>query len=137
MCKFQVFKMTVLLRTVIALIKTVTSKTTHQLINNNTQLLVLYSSDYLFIDRYLVMSENGALTLSWTYGFSKDVLGSVQSLTSRDRNALVFLSSHSAIIYNYEFKTQVILQVIVFMNFACKSNLQAFRDIKIQFLAVL
>lgn len=57
------------------------------------------------------MAAENALSVDWTFGFSKDITGAVHSLTSKDRNALVFLSSHSAVIYNYEFKTQLILQV--------------------------
>ena len=63
------------------------------------------------------VSETNALNINWTFGFSKDIHGSVQSLNGGNnyRNALLFLASHSAIIYNYELKTQVILQVADFL----------------------
>jgi hypothetical protein len=57
------------------------------------------------------MNEVTALKIDWTFGFSKDISGSVHSLTTKEKNALLFLSSHSAVIYDYEFKTQFILQV--------------------------
>ena len=57
-------------------------------------------------------SLSNALNIAWTFGFSKDILGSVKSLTTQERKSLVALSSHSAVIYNYELKSQLILQVI-------------------------
>ena len=59
-------------------------------------------------DRIIAMSN--ALKVNWVYGFSKDVVNGVQSLTQRDRNALFFLSSHSGVIYDFEHRTQVVLQ---------------------------
>jgi len=50
------------------------------------------------------------LGVNWVYGFSKDVICGVQSLTQRDRNALFFLSSHSGVIYDFEHRTQIVLQ---------------------------
>ncbi len=44
------------------------------------------------------------------FGFSKDVLGGVQSLTGKDRNAMFYVSSHSGVVYDYENRTQLILQ---------------------------
>ena len=51
-----------------------------------------------------------ALKVNWVYGFSKDLINGVQSLTQRDRNALFFLSSHSGVIYDFEHRTQIVLQ---------------------------
>jgi WD40 repeat protein len=53
---------------------------------------------------------SSALKVNWLYGFSKDLINGVQSLTHRDRNALFFLSSHSGVIYDFEHRTQVVLQ---------------------------
>ena len=50
------------------------------------------------------------LDVNWVFGFSKDVVQSVHSLTQRDRNALFFLSSHSGVIYDFEHRTQIVLQ---------------------------
>ena len=55
-------------------------------------------------------SSTSTLRINWSYGFSKDILNGVQSLTNRDRNALFFISSHSGVIYDYEHRTQMILQ---------------------------
>ena len=55
---------------------------------------------------------SNALSIAWTFGFSKDILGSVKSLTTQERKSLVALSSHSAVIYNYDLKSQLILQVL-------------------------
>jgi len=50
------------------------------------------------------------LSIHWAFGFTKDVTGSVQNLTTADRNAIFFLSSHSGVIYDYENRSQLILQ---------------------------
>jgi hypothetical protein len=54
--------------------------------------------------------SNSNLDISWAYGFSKDVIGSVHSLCTKERNALFFLSSHSGVIYDFEHRKQTILQ---------------------------
>lgn len=51
-----------------------------------------------------------ALNIHWSFGFSKDMIGGVLNLTTSDRNALFFASSHSGVIYNFEHRTQIILQ---------------------------
>jgi cilia- and flagella-associated protein 251 len=51
-----------------------------------------------------------ALTLEWAYGFSKDKINGTASLCLKDRNALFLISSHSGIIYDFEHRTQTILQ---------------------------
>ena len=53
---------------------------------------------------------SNVLKVNWVYGFSKDTINGVQSLTQRDRNALFFLSSHSGVIYDFEHRTQIVLQ---------------------------
>lgn len=53
---------------------------------------------------------SNALKVDWAFGFSKDVLNGVQSLTNGGRNALFFVSSHSGVIYDFEHRTQMILQ---------------------------
>lgn len=64
------------------------------------------------------MREAAALQIHWTFGFSKDVPGSVHSLTDDERHAIVFLASHSAVIYDYQHKSQVILQVGLLLAFS-------------------
>jgi cilia- and flagella-associated protein 251 len=59
------------------------------------------------------MGDHGtqsSLNVHWAFGFSKDVPGSVQSLCSKDRNSLLFLSGHSGVIYDFEHRKQTILQ---------------------------
>ena len=57
------------------------------------------------------MEQSGvALNVHWNYGFNKDVLNGVHNLSDKDRNAVFYLSSHSAIIYDYEYRRQTILQ---------------------------
>jgi WD40 repeat protein len=51
-----------------------------------------------------------ALSINWAFGFSKDVINGVHSLVTRNRNALFFISSHSGVIYDFENRTQMILQ---------------------------
>lgn len=53
---------------------------------------------------------SSSLNLHWAFGFSKDKLGGVQSLCQRDRNALFFISSHSGVIYDFEQRSQTVLQ---------------------------
>ncbi len=48
--------------------------------------------------------------VEWTFGFSKDVRGGVQSITYPGRNALFFVSAHSGVLYDYQYRTQTILQ---------------------------
>lgn len=55
------------------------------------------------------MSHN-ALNISWAFGFSKDVIDGTHSLSTDERNAIFFLSSHSAVIYDFEHRTQLLLQ---------------------------
>ena len=50
------------------------------------------------------------LDIHWVYGFSKNVVQGVHSLTQFNRNALFFLSSHSGVIYDFEHRTQIVLQ---------------------------
>lgn len=55
-------------------------------------------------------SSSNGVSVQWIFGFSKDVPGGVQSLTKPGRNALFTISAHSGIIYDYEFRTQTVLQ---------------------------
>lgn len=48
--------------------------------------------------------------MNWAFGFSKDVVGGVHSLANKDRNAMFYVSSHSGVVYDYENRTQLILQ---------------------------
>ena len=47
-------------------------------------------------------------SVQWIFGYSKDVIGGVQSLTKSGRNALFTISAHSGIIYDFEFRTQTV-----------------------------
>ncbi|CAM9642998.1 unnamed protein product [Hapterophycus canaliculatus] len=51
-----------------------------------------------------------ALTLSWSFGFNKDVVDGVHSLCSEGRQALFFVAAHTGIIYDYTQRTQELLQ---------------------------
>lgn len=57
------------------------------------------------------MRDSSALRIEWTFGFSKDLSGCVQNLSNEQRQAITFLASHSAVIYDYKERTQIILQV--------------------------
>lgn len=52
-----------------------------------------------------------ALTLSWSFGFNKDIVDGVHSLCSEGRKALFFVAAHTGIIYDYTKRTQELLQV--------------------------
>ena len=51
-----------------------------------------------------------SLTIDWAFGFSKDINNSVHCLSTVDRTAILFVSSYSGVIYDYENRTQIILQ---------------------------
>jgi len=51
-----------------------------------------------------------SLNLEWTFGFNKDIYNGVHSISTSDRNAMVYASSYSCVIYDYESRTQIILQ---------------------------
>ena len=53
---------------------------------------------------------SNVLKINWAYGFSKDVVNGVHSLSHSNRNAIFFISSHSGVIYDFENRTQMILQ---------------------------
>lgn len=53
---------------------------------------------------------SSSLHVNWAFGFSKDVTNSVHNLTTEARNAIFYLSSHSGVIYDFEHRTQVVLQ---------------------------
>lgn len=55
------------------------------------------------------MSES-ALNLKWTFGFSKDIVNGVQNLSDENRQVLFYASAHTGVIYDYEQKTQQLLQ---------------------------
>lgn len=50
------------------------------------------------------------LDIHWSFGFSKEKTGSVQSLCSKDRNCLFLLSANSGVLYDFEHRKQTILQ---------------------------
>jgi cilia- and flagella-associated protein 251 len=51
-----------------------------------------------------------SLDINWAYGFSKDLKNSAQSLCMKDRNAILLLSSHNAVVYDFEHRKQTLLQ---------------------------
>jgi len=53
---------------------------------------------------------SNVLKVNWAYGFSKDIVNGVHSLSHSNRNAIFFISSHSGVIYDFENRTQMILQ---------------------------
>ena len=53
---------------------------------------------------------SNVLKINWSYGFSKDIVNGVHSLSYAGRNAIFFISSHSGVIYDFEHRTQMILQ---------------------------
>jgi WD40 repeat protein len=55
-------------------------------------------------------TSTSALSVAWTFGFNKNIINGVHSLTTDDRNALFTISSHSGIIYDFEHRRQTVLQ---------------------------
>ncbi|CAM9252430.1 unnamed protein product, partial [Discosporangium mesarthrocarpum] len=51
-----------------------------------------------------------ALSLTWAFGFNKDVVDGVHSLCSGKRDALFFIAAHTGVIYDYANRTQQLLQ---------------------------
>lgn len=58
-------------------------------------------------------AATNALTLSWAFGFNKDVADSVHSLCANGRQALFYVAAHTGVIYDYTTRTQELLQVCV------------------------
>lgn len=58
----------------------------------------------------MAADAKSALRLRWTYGFNKDAIGGVQSLATSARNALFYPAGHTGVIYNYERRTQQLLE---------------------------
>ena len=53
---------------------------------------------------------SNVLKVNWAFGFSKSIVNGVHSLSNGSRNAIFFVSSHSGVIYDFEHRTQMILQ---------------------------
>eukprot|EP00605_Chrysophyceae_sp_TOSAG23-4_P000422 GSChrysophyteH1.ASY1.ANO1.479.1 assembled CDS len=53
---------------------------------------------------------SNVLKVNWSFGFSKDITNGVHSLSHSGRNCIFFLASHSGVIYDFEHRTQMILQ---------------------------
>ncbi|OQS00453.1 hypothetical protein ACHHYP_03538 [Achlya hypogyna] len=51
-----------------------------------------------------------ALSLSWSFGFNKDIVGGVHSLSDDSVHAVFYTSGHMGVIYNYANRSQRILQ---------------------------
>ncbi|OQR88865.1 hypothetical protein THRCLA_10058 [Thraustotheca clavata] len=56
------------------------------------------------------METPNALGLSWSFGFNKDIIGGVHSLSDDNVHAIIYSSGHMGIIYNYANRTQRLLQ---------------------------
>jgi len=50
------------------------------------------------------------LALRWVFGFNKDIVGGVHSLTDEYRNAIFYVASNNGVIYDLSNRTQKILQ---------------------------
>ena len=55
-------------------------------------------------------SSSNALSLQWGFGFNKEVVGGVLNLSNSQRNAIFFPSAHTGVIYDFENRTQILLQ---------------------------
>jgi len=55
-------------------------------------------------------SSSNVLSLQWGFGFSKEVTGGVLNLSNNQRNAIFFPSAHTGVIYDFENRTQILLQ---------------------------
>lgn len=51
-----------------------------------------------------------SLSLSWCFGFNKDITGGIHSIGDESRHAMVYVAAHTGIIYDYAKKTQILLQ---------------------------
>jgi cilia- and flagella-associated protein 251 len=51
-----------------------------------------------------------ALTKEWAFGFQNRIINGVVNLTDRSRNAIFYISSHSGVIYDFENRTQTVLE---------------------------
>ena len=51
-----------------------------------------------------------ALTVRWAFGFQNNIRNGVHNLTTDERSAIFFISSHSGVIYDFENRSQTILQ---------------------------
>lgn len=51
-----------------------------------------------------------ALTKQWAFGFQNRTINGVENLTDKSRNAIFYISSHSGVIYDFENRTQTILE---------------------------
>lgn len=51
-----------------------------------------------------------SLDLEWTFGFNKDIINGVHNLQTEDRGAIFFISSQYGVIYDFEQRSQIILQ---------------------------
>lgn len=59
----------------------------------------------------LKSAAENALTLSWAFGFNKDIADGVHSLCADGREALFYVAAHTGVIYDYAKRTQELLQV--------------------------
>ena len=54
--------------------------------------------------------DSRMLKLEWAFGFNKDIPGGVHNLTNDEKSAVLYVSGHSGVIYNYADRTQTVLQ---------------------------
>ncbi|KAG1711729.1 hypothetical protein DVH05_008972 [Phytophthora capsici] len=55
-------------------------------------------------------AEGNALKLSWTFGFQKDLINGVHSLSTGTRRAVFYAAAHTGVIYDYARRQQRLLQ---------------------------
>jgi cilia- and flagella-associated protein 251 len=53
---------------------------------------------------------DSALGVQWAFGFQTRITNGVHNLTDSERNSLFFVSAHSGVIYDFENRSQTILQ---------------------------
>lgn len=55
-------------------------------------------------------SPGNALRLSWSFGFQKDLVGGVHSLSTASRRAVFYPAAHTGVIYDFARRQQMLLQ---------------------------
>lgn len=55
-------------------------------------------------------ASRSPLSLSWVFGFSKDLLGGIVDLTTADSQCFLYCAANTAVIFDYELRQQRLLQ---------------------------
>ena len=53
---------------------------------------------------------DSALSLSWAFGFNKDIPGGVHNLSDETRSAVFYVAAHSGVVYDFVHRKQLLLQ---------------------------